>query len=97
MLAADLVDQQRATCAPAGRPAIGDDEADAGDRLPVELRGGRRDRIVIASKRMPGSRISFIARATSGALSHDAPICSNGRSVPRPSVRLVPSKYTDPG
>ena len=39
----------------------------------------------------------FIVAATAGASSHEAPTCSNGRSVPRPSVRLVPSKYTVPG
>ena len=48
--------------------------------------------MVIASKRTPGNCFSFIALATSGAFSQGAPICSNGRSVPRPSVRFVPSK-----
>ena len=36
--------------------------------------------IMIASKRTPGSPFAFIARATSAALSHDAPVCSTGPS-----------------
>ena len=71
---------------------IGDDEADRGDRLSGELRGSLLDRQVMASKRIPGSRVSFMTLATAGALSQDAPICSKGGSVPLPSVRFVPSK-----
>ena len=69
----------------------------AGIVCPPNLAAVAATDTVTASKRMPGSRRPFIASTISGAFNHDAPICSNGRSVPRPSVRLVPSKYTDPG
>ena len=92
MLPADLVDeQQRRADRPVGLP-IGDDEADAGIVWPGNFAAVGSTGIVIASKRMPGSRIVVHRPDDRGAFSHGAPICSNGRSVPRPSVRFVPSK-----
>ena len=48
--------------------------------------------IVMASKRIPGSLRPFMTVTTASAFSHGAPTCSNGQSVPRPSVSVVPSK-----
>ena len=92
MLSADFVDEQEHVRT--GRYACRSVMAKrmAGIVCPVNLPAVGSTDIVMASKRMPGSRISFITLATSGAFSHGAPICSNGRSVPLPSVRLVPSK-----
>ena len=45
----------------------------------------------------PGRARPFMAAATACASSHGAPASSNGRVVPRPSDRLVPSSSTMPG
>ena len=92
MLPADLVDEQERCTDRSVGLLVGDDEADRRDRLPLNLPAVCATDIVMASNRIPGSRIAFMTLTTSGALSQEAPICSNGRSVPLPSVRLVPSK-----
>ena len=51
----------------------------------------------VGRKCTPGRLRAFRASASGVAVSHGAPNSSNGRVVPRPSDRLVPSSSTMPG